>query len=389
MNTEFQDVSRELLIEIDSTGTIIGTSSNCYNILGYKKTEMIGLKLSNYIVGDSGKIYTKGLSNFELSLKNKQGKENLFDVVIHHNNSDGAKISLINVSKYKKIEEREKRFKIMLENTKDIIYFYEIIPKKKFIYINHALEETLGIPVEEAYKDPFFPWKIAYPDDLPKINNKVNAASNFEKPIETRMRDSAGNYIWFEDYIIPFYNKKGELVAISGFNRNVTYRNKIEKKLEELSYHDSLTGLFSSNYYHKQEKRLNEKKDSSIGIIMCDLDNLKKTNDSLGHTYGDKLLVSFSNLLKREFDNDTVIARFGGDEFVILFENTSEDNVKKRYFQLLQSIKDLNKYNHELPMKASIGWAYSPVSFGAMGKVFKVADDMMYEHKLNKRKKQV
>ena len=58
-------------------------------------------------------------------------------------------------------------------------------------------------------------------------------------------------------------------------------------------------------------------------MIICDLDNLKIINDSLGHTYGDRLLIDFGNLLKREMNIDTVIARYGGDEFVILIENIS------------------------------------------------------------------
>ena len=126
--------------------------------------------------------------------------------------------------------------------------------------------------------------------------------------------------------------------------------------------------------------------DSSIGVIICDLDNLKKINDSLGHTYGDRLLINFSNLLKRESNIDTIVARFGGDEFVILLENISEDHVKETYFGLKQSIGQFNKRNQTMPIQVSMGWAYSPTSLGVVENVFKIADDMMYENKFNKRK---
>ena len=381
----FQDICRELLIEIDKTGMISNISSNCYTILGYEQNEMIGSNLINY-VDDSEKIDVKCAQNYELSLKSKEGTIRFFDALVSPYNSDGAKISLIDISKYKKIEESEKRFKTMLENTHDVVYLYEILPEKKFVYINHALEE-FGITVEEAYEDAMFPFKIVHPDDLPVQYKKINGASNFEKPMQMRMRDKNGEYIWCEDFVIPFYNKEGQLEAISGFSRNIQERKELEKQLEELSFYDSLTRLFSRNYYHRQEKRLNELYDSSIGFIICDLDNLKIINDSLGHTYGDRLLIDFGNLLKREMNTDSVIARYGGDEFVILMENTSEDIVKNTYLGLQQSIEEFNKRNQTMPIQVSIGWAYSPTSLGIVEKVFKIADDMMYENKFNKRRK--
>lgn len=292
-------------------------------------------------------------------------------------------ISLIDITKYKKIVESEKGLRKCLKT--HMIYMYELIPEKKFVYINHAVEELHGISVEENYEDAMFPFKIVHPDDLPVQYKKINGASNFEKSLEMRMKDKNGDYIWCEDYVIPFYNKDGELEAISGFVRNIQNRKEMEKKLEELSFYDSLTMLHNRNYYNMQEKKLNESYNSSVGIIICDLDNLKVINDSLGHTYGDKLLINFGNLLKNEFNTNTVITRFGGDEFVILIENTSEDIVKKKYFELQHSIKEFNKVNQSMGIEVSIGWAFSKISIGVMNKVFKMADEMMYEIKFSKK----
>lgn len=86
--------------------------------------------------------------------------------------------------------------------------------------------------------------------------------------------------------------------------------------MEQLVYFDSLTKLHNRNFYEKQERLLNTLYDKPIGIIICDLDNLKYINDSFGHMYGDKLLIQFGNLLKNILHSETV-ARYGGDEFVI------------------------------------------------------------------------
>ncbi len=386
MDAEFQHICRELLIEIDATGNIIDISSNCYNILGYKRSEMIGSNLNNYADADIGEIDIKHSNNFELTLKNKEGTIGYYDVLIYLNNSGGAEISLIDISKYKAIEESEKRFRNLLEHSKDIVYMYEIqAEKSRFVYINNTVEELLGITVEEFYKSPNIPYEIVHPDDYEIHVKKADGTADYSKSIQSRMKVKNGGYIWFEDNLYPVYNSEGQLIAIEGFCRNIQDRKELETKLEELSFYDSLTSLFSSNYYHKQEKRLNEVDDSSIGVIICDLDNLKKINDSLGHTYGDRLLINFGNLLKREFDMDTVNARFGGDEFVILIENTSEDSVKNTYLGLQQSIEQFNKSNQTMPIHVSIGWAYSKTSLGVMGKVFNIADNMMYKNKLSKK----
>lgn len=384
INCGFQDKQREVLIEIDSYENIINVSQNCFNIFGNEENEVIGLSIIDLIINGIIDIRVYNSNNYEVILNKKNGKKDVFDCILI-NKDNTTIVSLIEITKYKKSEESNKRFKKMLENTNDIIYLYEILPERKFIYINNALDKTLGTPVTLAYEDSELAFKNVHPDDLNIQYKKICGTTNFNKPMQMRMKDSEGNYVWFEDYVIPFYNEKGELEAISGFCRNIQDRKELERKLEELSFHDSLTGLFSSNYYHKQAKRLNEIEDKPIGVIVCDLDNLKKINDNLGHVYGDKLLINFGNLLKREI-KDAVITRFGGDEFVILLENKSRFEIEETYYLLQKSMNDFNKCNQTIEIQASIGWAYSATSLGIIEKIFNIADEMMYENKINKRK---
>lgn len=383
-SNDFQDRQREVLVEVDSEENIISISKNSLNVLGYRQEELIGSNIIDLICDRKIEIKVRSPKEYELILINKQGEKSFYDCLLIHS-GDTAVISILEVSKYKKMEDSDKRFRKMLESASDIIYLYEILPEKKYTYVNSALEKVLGAPVELAYKDALFSFKNVHPDDLHLQYEKICETTDFNKPMQVRMKDSMGNYVWFEEYVIPFYNEKGELEAISGFCRNIQDRKELEKKLEELSFHDSLTGLFSSNYYHKQAKILNEIENKPIGIIVCDLDNLKIINDTMGHVYGDKLLINFGNLLKRELQ-DSVVTRFGGDEFVILLENKTKCEVEKTYFSLNQSMNDFNKYNQTIKIQASIGWAYSQTSLGSMEYIFNMADEMMYENKINKKR---
>ena len=381
MNTEFEDISKELLIKTDLSGVITTISSNCYNILGYEKAQMMGSNIDHYLAKDFEHVLIDGLNNLELVARNNAGIERICDVTIYYDKKMGLKISLIDINWYKEIEIWEKNFRTILENSKDMVYLYEIIPEHKFIYINHTIQEMIGMD-ESPSMGPF---DLAHPDDLHIQYEKISPSTNFDKPMQMRMKNSEGEYIWFEDNVIPFYNSEGNLQAISGFCRNIQDRKELELKLEELGLHDTLTGLFNSNYYHMQERRLNDVDDNSIGLIMCDLDDLKKINDSFGHASGDKSLIDFAQILKRNFSEEIVIARIGGDEFIILLENFTKDEIRDRYLGLLQSMKDFNKYNEMPQIKASVGWAYSLTSIGIMETVFKKADVMMYKNKLRRR----
>lgn len=378
-------------MKIDSIGKIMDISSNCYKILGYKNNELIGANINDYIIKGNIEFTLEKEKNFELSIKSKNGTAICFDAVLSTLYKDdqeiiGANLSLIDISKYKVIEENEKRFRSLLNHSKDIVYMHQLQPERKCLYINDTVEELLGKTSEEIYKYPNIPFEIVHPDDYEIHVKKADGTADYSKPIQSRMKDKSGKYVWFEDNLYPVYNSEGKLIAIEGFCRNIQDRKELEEQLKELSCYDSLTRLFSSNYYKKHEKRLNEVKNSSIGIIMCDLDNLKVTNDSFGHAYGDRLLINFGNLLKRKFIKNAVIARLGGDEFIVLFENISECGVKRNCLELQQTVEEFNICNQDMPIQVSIGWAYSPTSLHAMKNIFNIADYMMYEDKLNKRK---
>ena len=257
--------------------------------------------------------------------------------------------------------------------------------QKKIYLFNKATFSSLGTHPETAYSNPMYPFDIAHPDDLYLQYKKIDKTTDFSKPIQARMQNNNGEYVWFEDNVIPFFNSDGDLIAISGFCRNIQDRKELEQKLEELNYHDSLTGLFSNNYYTLHAKRLNEACDCSLGLIMCDLDNLKVINDTMGHAYGDKLIINFANLLKNKFGNRSILIRKGGDEFIILVENITEETIKQIYFRLLEAMDNYNYMEPLLLLKASVGWAYSPTSLGQIDKIFKAADKMMYGNKLEKK----
>ena len=195
-----------------------------------------------------------------------------------------------------------------------------------------------------------------------------------------------GEYIWFEESVIPIYNEEKELIALVGFCRDIQERKVMEENLKKISFYDSLTGIRNRTYFEKEIYDLNINKDKQLGMIICDLDHLKYINDNFGHLQGDQLLKQFARILDKYSNEDIIASRIGGDEFILLIQGKSYKFVEEIYFDLLDSINKYNIKNQDIPIMVAVGLGYEKTSIGTTQSVYNIADTRMYEDKAkNKR----
>lgn len=387
-NNKTVNFLREVYIEIDDNELITFVSENCYNILGYMQVELLNKSIADYITAIPVNFITT--TNFEATMPLKNGKYINIDVNIDliknsYGYSTGKKLSLMNISKYVINSNDERRLIQMFESSKDFIYRFEVYPEFKFTYLSPSVKEILGYTLEEYISNPYIPLEIVLPEYKDYILNKYNGNIDFSSPFPIRYKHKNGSYVWLEDYTVPIYGENGHFIAFEGVCRDVTDKKHFEEKLERLSYYDGLTGAYNKYYLDKQVNILNTEKDLPVGVIFCDLDNLKQTNDTIGHESGDKLIVTSYNILKYNCTDNSVIARTGGDEFIILIKDTSLNEVKNLYSILCNSIKQQNKYNTELQVKVSIGYSFSETSIGVTRQIINIADKNMYKDKQRKK----
>lgn len=177
------------------------------------------------------------------------------------------------------------------------------------------------------------------------------------------------------------------------------YENAHRAVLEQMAYMDELTGLGNRRMCEKKLTELEEKEmssDSVYAIVSLDLNFLKRTNDTYGHKKGDELIKSFSDVLSNVFSLYGTVTRTGGDEFVVILDDITEEKVKRLLAQMLEQMEEKNKSASDVILSTAYGYAMKGeipskqektekiklkvVDIGPRA-VYRIADDRMYENK--------
>ncbi len=130
-------------------------------------------------------------------------------------------------------------------------------------------------------------------------------------------------------------------------------KNKILKKLNKLSFYDKHSNLKNRNAYNEHIKSFNEETPDTLGVLVLDIKSLKLINDLHGYEHGDKVILTLASLLKSVFE-DYHIYRLGGDDFVILCDNLSEEEFESLVFDFQTMLKTLD-------FEVSVGYAFNRV----------------------------
>ena len=292
------------------------------------------------------------------------------------------------VTDRKKIEQAlkdsEERYRLIADNVKDLVAIFDAFGVAKYASPSHQF--VLGYaPVDYEGQHAF---DYVHPDDLPTRQNLfMNLVRTKESQVlEFRHKHANGNWVWIEEKVVPIFDENGNLLHFLAFGREITERKMYEAKLNEMAYHDSLTGLPNRRLFKERlEQSLKKAKryDRKLAVLYLDLDNFKQINDSFGHDVGDELLKQFSmgvgNLL-RECDT---FARVGGDEFTILLPEIQsvEDvfQITNRMITFLQNPWQIGE--HTFHTTSSIGIAFYPNDASTSEMLLKLADKALYEAK--------
>jgi diguanylate cyclase (GGDEF)-like protein/PAS domain S-box-containing protein len=282
----------------------------------------------------------------------------------------------------------EARYRRLFDSTMDGVYqvnagsiFTMMNPAGARIFGYDDPREIIGTSALDYWRDPVD--RDKYRADL-KIRKSVSAY-----PIRARTRN--GEPIELESSSRILEDEMGNFLGIEGILRDVTERKRMTEKLTTLSITDELTSLYNRRGFFTLGEHLLKMADRSkkvMFILYADLDGLKEINDTLGHQEGDRALAEVAELLRETYRKSDVIARIGGDEFVVIPVGFAGDNVEAICNRLKKNIDTRNTgADRKYELSVSIGIAYyDPEHPCSLDELLIRADTLMYEQKRRQRK---
>ena len=230
------------------------------------------------------------------------------------------------------LHESEALFRLLTEDARDVIWKTDA--HLRVLYISPADERLRGYQAHEVIGRSVFDMftdagvavvkKLLHQRQISDVSSDAQEFITFE--VEHVCKD--GRTIWGEVLSKPDRNAQGVIVGYHGITREITQRKLLEDQVRELAFHDTLTGLANRRLLvdHLAQTMSSSKRSRHHGaLLFLDLDNFKPLNDAHGHGVGDLLLVEVARRLKAGVREVDTVARFGGDEFVVLLNQLSTD----------------------------------------------------------------
>ncbi|WP_175546915.1 sensor domain-containing diguanylate cyclase [Modicisalibacter ilicicola] len=259
------------------------------------------------------------------------------------------------------LTESERRYRFIIEHVSDLIMLFDDEGACRFA--SPSVQEVLGYVPDDLYGRSLI--ELLPPDDAPRVQRRLHEASRQGKnlQLELRARHCHGHYIWLEiscsPYISPLTNR---YEWILGVMRDVTTRKLREMKLHEMSTTDSLTGALNRGAFLecvKTEIDASDAMPSRLSLVIFDIDNFKKINDTWGHAAGDLVLASLGDICRSTLRAHDIFGRIGGEEFALVLGGQSLNEAAKLAERLRQKFENVRVefYGQWLNFTVSFGIA--------------------------------
>ena len=278
----------------------------------------------------------------------------------------------------------------MMDSVPDQIFFKD--RKSHFIRINTSLAKRYGLDnpslaIGKSDAD-FYSAEHAAQTRREELEIMRSGAPVFSQLHHEVWSD--GSETWNVSMKMPLRDATGRIVGTYGIAHDITEHKKAEALIWRQANFDALTSLPNRRMLRDRwEQALNTHKRHShgLGLLIMDLDQFKEVNDSLGHAFGDQLLVLVSRRVEACLRSTDTLARMGGDEFAViltdLLPNADVGDIAQKIVTSFAEAFDLG--GHRVFVSASIGIALYPQNGESFDELLKLADQAMYEAKSNGR----
>ena len=360
--------------------------------IGYTKEELIGQNAVEMgIVSKEDLIEPRDIimrngtyQGIELPMKTKSGEVLTARISGQIINLEGKPFLLQSIADFTEVKktreslkESENRFETIFYKSPDAISLHKI-GTGECVLMNNSFTKITGFTEEDAINNPNLGidiWvDLEERTQMVKMLKEKGSIENFAarfrvKNGEIRYGSMSANIISYEGthYIMTI-------------TKDITEQRVANERNLYLSTHDELTGLFNRRYLENELTKLDLNRELPISVLMVDLDGVKLMNDAFGHVEGDRLLVSTAKILSKIAESKGIVARWGGDEFMMVLPYISKEELEKTMEEIKEECR--STLYSKIPIHLSIGAATKEKNTQNMVSIMQLADRNMYNQKL-------
>lgn len=406
--SQMAEFGRIFIWEIDLEGEYTYVSPAITSVLGYKPEEIIGKTIFDFHPKKGREPFKKSVledfkqqkrvSNYENPMVAQNGKilwvtTNGFPVYDEQGEILGYRgfdqdITRVKQSQ-KALAESEEKYRLLTESVSDVLWIYNN-EHQKFTYVSSSIYKLSEYTVEQFLRLSIH--DVIHENSLRNVVKTVKTGiqafiddetDSNHSLIEAELIKKDHKSVWVELSFSYRYSEQNEL-EIVGVGRDIHDRKLAQQELQYVTFHDTLTGLYNRSFYETEITRLYVKRNLPFSLILADINDLKLTNDAFGHLEGDVLIQEFGKILKESCREDDIVARIGGDEFVLLLPQTDEIQTQNIMDRITQSIHEAT--TSKLLMSVAMGSVTTKDTIQDFSSLFVKAEEAMYKRKLRDKK---
>lgn len=397
LRSMFSEHMAVMLIIEPHSGKIVNANPAACEFYGYTRQELLQLRIQDINMmpqEDVEKLRLRALGEqqryFLFPHKLKSGEIRMVDVYscpVSYGSETQLFSIIFDVSDRERYREdlyREKELlSVTLHSIGDGVATTDM--DGRLTYLNQAAEKITGWNGEE--------WKGLPFEDVFILKNEETGATT-KNPITSVLKTGMlvglenhtvligkqGNLVPIADSAAPIRDERGQSYGVVMVFRDIRKEREHQKQIVFLSYHDVLTGLHNRRFMEEAMKRLDVPEMLPLTVIMGDVNGLKVTNDVFGHEAGDLLLKRVAETFTGSISENDMLARWGGDEFLILMPNTDVVMAQKMIQKLNKGFQ--SNSDGAIQLSVSLGFEVKCFENEDLQHILQKAEEWMYHQKL-------